>query len=102
MIRKEKRDGNKDGWAREFEIEDQYSPDQTKASRPSRNVKTHARNADERKFVHFPVERVSRASASSGTLVWQEIVKKETQRVVARLRPAILGPIFIYHSLRAA
>lgn len=54
-IRKEKRDGNKDGWAREFEIEDQYSADRTKGSRPSRNVKTHARNADERELVHFPV-----------------------------------------------
>lgn len=41
------------------------------------------------------VERVSRASASPATLVRQEIVKKDTQRVVARLRPAILGPIFI-------
>lgn len=78
-----------------FEIEDQYSANRTKGSRPSRNVKTHARNADERELVHFPVERVSRASASPATLVWQEIVKKDTQRVVARLRPAILGPIFI-------
>lgn len=41
----------KGGRAREFKIEDQYSPDRTKGSRSSRDAKTHARNADGNSFV---------------------------------------------------
>lgn len=46
ITRKENRDREKGGRARE--IEDQYSPDRTKGSR---DTKTHARNVDGNSFV---------------------------------------------------
>lgn len=48
VVRKGRRDGERNGRVWESEIEDQYSPDRTKGSR---DMKTHARNADGNSFV---------------------------------------------------
>ena len=93
LWRKGKSDGEKDGRVRESEIEDQYSPDRTKGSR---DMKTHARNADGNSFVSR-----WRESREFRRVPWLSCGRKPWKgrlaacRVEARLRSSILGPIFI-------